>query len=314
MTVRTLLTLLVISFVLPGLAAAQELPRGYTVTGPCERDCLLTVMDEYLAAVVDKDPARLIWATRSRYTENGQVLRVGEGLWATATGLSDYRMVFADPEGGQVGFLGVVYENHIPVVLGLRLKVVNHRILEVEHIVARSANSIAGARSLLERGAPDPLFSQPLSDAERVPREQMVAAANAYFDGIEQSSGAIVPFDDDCVRIENGMLTAPSSSGATCASQFDTGQFSYITECRDRRFEVVDELTGNVLAFVIFAHPGNITHALLPGGERRDMHPAALHPFDTQIAEVFNIRSGKIRRIEASIHTAAFGISSGWER
>jgi hypothetical protein len=295
---------------LGGPAVAQALPRGDTITGPCDRECLRKTLDDYLAAMVDKDPSRLLWATRAKYTENGQVLRVGEALWATATALSDYRMDFIDETGGQAGFLGVVYENGNPVILGMRLKVVNHRILEVEHIVSRNAE---GAQALLDGAGPDPLFSQDLADEERAPREQLIAAANSYFDGIEQSSGSIVPFADDCTRVENGMRTAPSATGGTCAQQFDTGAFSYITECRDRRFEVVDEITGNVLAFVIFAHPGNVTHVQIPGQERRDMHPAALRPFDTQIAEVFNVRAGKIRRIEASINTAAFGISSGWE-
>lgn len=307
--------------------AAQPLPRGQTMTGPCDRACLIGIADAYLQAMVAKDPARLLWATKAKYTENGMVLRVGEALWATATGIGQYGQHFADTRGGQVGWIGVVFENGSPVLLGLRLKVVNHRILEVEHIVSRGRE---GAQALESKGSPPAIFGQPLTQSERVSREQLITAANAYFDGIEQSSGKIVPFDDACVRIENGRQTAPivpqpqdsaassaifsRMAGLSCSDQLDTGAFSYITEIRDRRFEVVDEEYGNVLAFAIFAHPGNVLYAQPAGKPRIEMHEAAKRPFDTQIAEVFKIKNGRIYQIEAVINTAAFGISSGWER
>lgn len=306
---------------------AQALPLKETIAGPCHRQCLIDIADRYLEAMVAKDPTRVLWATRLKYTENGMILRVGEALWATATGIGKYRQHFADPQGGQVGWIGVVLENGSPVLLGLRLKVVNHRILEVEHIVSRGRE---GAEMLEKKGAPPAIFGQPLTPAERLPRAQLISAANAYFDGIEQSSGSVVPFADSCVRIENGRQTAPTTppagqsgansgtfsrmAGLTCSQQLDTGIFSYITEVRDRRFEVVDEETGNVLAFVIFAHPGNVLFAQMPGKPRMDMHPAALKPFDTQIAEVFKVKAGRIHQIEAVINTAAYGIPSGWEK
>ncbi len=311
----------------PKNIAAQALPLKETVAGPCDRPCLIDIADKYLEAMIAKDPSRLLWATRAKYTENGMILRVGDALWATATGLGKYREHFVDVQGGQVGWMGVVLENGSPVLLGLRLKVANHRILEVEHIVSRGRE---GAEMLEKQGAPPAIFSQPLTPAERVSREQLIAAANAYFDGIEQSSGSVVPFADSCVRVENGRQTAPivpsaAQSGAnsgtfsrmaglTCSQQLDTGAFSYITEVRDRRFEVVDEENGNVLAFAIFAHPGNVLFAQMPGKPRVQMHPAALKPFDTQIAEVFKIKSGRIHQIEAVINTAAYGIPSGWEK
>src|SRR5215468_3993592 len=89
--------------------AANKLVPG-TLPPACDRACLYGFMDQYLDALVRKDPARLPWAAHARFTENNVELSIGDGLWGTVTGLGDYKLKFADPEEGQVGFYGVVKE------------------------------------------------------------------------------------------------------------------------------------------------------------------------------------------------------------
>jgi hypothetical protein len=43
-------------------------------------------IDQLLAAFIARDRARLPLAPDVRYTENGQTLRLGDGLWGTLTG------------------------------------------------------------------------------------------------------------------------------------------------------------------------------------------------------------------------------------
>ena len=50
-----------------------------------------------------------------KFTENGARLKLGDGLWKTATKLVARREVFADPVSGQAAFWGVLDEGGSPV-------------------------------------------------------------------------------------------------------------------------------------------------------------------------------------------------------
>ena len=75
-------------------------------TGPiplnCNRACLENVVDQYLAALVARDPKRLPLSTDVKYTENDQVIPIGDGFWKTVEGRGKYTHIFSDPEFGQV--------------------------------------------------------------------------------------------------------------------------------------------------------------------------------------------------------------------
>src|SRR5256714_14456052 len=79
-------------------------------TGPiplnCNRACLENLVDQYLAAVVAHDPKRLPLSKDVMYTENDQVIEIGDGFWKTAEGRGKYTHIFADPEFGQVAYMG----------------------------------------------------------------------------------------------------------------------------------------------------------------------------------------------------------------
>ncbi len=77
---------------------------------------------------------------------------------------------------------------------------------------------------------------------------------------------------------------------------------------------MVDEEKGNILAFAIFAHPGDVKKAQLPGQPVVIMPPSATRPFDTYLAEAFHVRGGQIQQVEAVIYSGQYGMDSGWER
>ena len=60
-------------------AAAAQPAR---VPARCDRTCLEGLIDAYLAAVVAHDPSRLPLSADVRYTENEQLLAVGDGFCA----------------------------------------------------------------------------------------------------------------------------------------------------------------------------------------------------------------------------------------
>lgn len=282
----------------------------------CDRACLTRIVDQYLAALVAHDPSRLPLAKDVKFTEDGVQLQLGDALWATAGSLGTYKLVFAEPEAGAVGAYAVVQENGSGALLMVRLKVVKQRITEIETLVARKpTTSILNSDNLTE---PRPIFLETVPPAGRPSRQEMVSMVGKYFDGIEQGNGDIVPFDPDCIRVENGIQTCPSSASSplgalSCGAQLSTKIFTYIQSVSPRRFPIVDSKRGLVLAIVRFNHPGTQQTVDVPGHGKMTMGRYSQWPNSTQIAELFKIKDRKIKEITAVIVTAAYKAPMGWE-
>ena len=75
-------------------------------TPACDRNCLIHMADQYLAAMVKHDPAGLPLAPKYRYTENTATLELGDGLWVGASDISTFKIYVVDPQSGQIGFMG----------------------------------------------------------------------------------------------------------------------------------------------------------------------------------------------------------------
>ena len=97
-----------------------------------------------------------------------------------------------------------------------------------------------------------------------------------------------------------------------CKAQFESGYFLFVTRIRDRRFVMVDEERGLVVAFVFFDHSGNGHPRPGPAGATMAGEPT--RPFTWEIAELFRIENGKIRRIEAVLDQCPYGMGSPWSR
>src|SRR6201987_1364457 len=89
-----------------------RIPEAHASTGPiplnCNRACLDNVVDQYLAALTARDPKRLPLSEDLKYTENDQLMAIGDGFWKTVEGPGNYRHTFADPEFGQIVFMGTM--------------------------------------------------------------------------------------------------------------------------------------------------------------------------------------------------------------
>lgn len=299
----------------------------------CDRACLTGMMDQYLAAMVAHDASKAPFSPSVKFTENTVKLPLTEGLWFTTTGLTDYKIYVADPQGGAAAFIGVVKEHNAPpnpeknAILALRLKVFRRQITEAESVVVRNANNLANLTT------PRPGIMQTLAANERVSRADLIRATNAYFDGIEQLTGTIVPFHEDCNRLENGMRTAgPPLPGAAqskqdaakgkgkggpggtqrCADGFNSGVFAVITAVQPRRVLVVDEEKGLTFGVFMFQHRGLATVQ----GKDGETRPAAYfngQPVTMPMAELFKMVGGKIREVEAIGVQMPYGAPTGWE-
>jgi hypothetical protein len=149
----------------------------------------------------------------------------------------------------------------------------------------------------------------------------LIKISNLYFDAIEQSSGTVAPFDDNCNRLENGMRTAgPPLNGAAkgkgatqlCADGINSGTFEVITAIQPRRVLVVDEEKGLTFGVYMFQHKG-VTQITMKDGTVRNAPYFVGEPVTMPMAEIFKIVNGNIREVEAIGVRIPYGMGSGWE-
>jgi hypothetical protein len=294
--------------------------RSLAAAGSCDRACLDGFVNQYLSALLAHDPSRAPLAKTAKFTENGQILKLGDALWGTISGLGKYKFYFEDPQDGQVGFFGTIRENDVPAILAVRLKVENGQITEIETVVPRFDNTDDknGPEELDALGKPNPIYSEAVPPAERIPRQNMIAIVNSYFDGLEKATGKGIPFDPKCDRLNNGELsTNDHSSGSSilamgCAEQFDSGFSKFMTRIRDRRFMLIDEERGLVFGVVFFDHAGRLKTVTLTDGTTFQVPAVYRKPTTLMVAELFKIKGGKILRIDAVEGWVTYGAKPGW--
>jgi hypothetical protein len=277
-------------------------------------------LDHVIAALVSRDTAGL---AGTRYTENGQELAIGDGLWATCDAIGPYRHDFVDREtGGAVSFVTVT-EGGARALAAIRVAP-----SEIEAIVVRPGllGSVSaypdGPDRLDATGGPEPRWFEPIPPAERMSRGELERIANAYFSAIQRNDGrGFYPFSDDCVRFEHGYQTsgeprdddtpyAPGLKAMGVKAQFETGFFRFVTAIRDRRFVTIDEELGVVCAMAFFDHAGTVREYELADGT--PVSAGLTRPFTWQIAEAFRIENGLITRIEAILQPCPYGMKPNW--
>ena len=308
-------------------------PRVDASTGPiplnCNRACLENLVDQYLAAVVAHDPRRLPLSREVKYTENDQVMEVGDGFWKTAEGRGNYTHIFADPEFGQVAFMGTMREAGAPRLMSLRLRVELGRITEIESIYFRPGGG--GPNNIAEMDKPykpEDFWFKSIPPAQRMSRQELIAVADGYFTGLQKNDGKGIngtgtyPFTNDCHRIENGSPTTnvprPADQPADvinafsmdCLSQFKLGYYFVVQNIHDRRYPVVDQERGIVWSHVVFDQ-GTVNQGTLSDG-RPYTFRGFNRPSSILVTEAFLIENGKIRRVEMVGPSVLYHLNSPW--
>jgi len=281
------------------------------------REELYAAADAYLAALAAKDPSALAWAEQVVFTENNVQLAIGDGLWNTVTAVrGDYDLKSADTQTGQVCWFGIIEESGEAAVMGLRLALRDGRITEAETIICRP-HELGPFPQIDDTRAVRPLMLDDVPAHQRTPRERMLALANGYFDTLQLNDGQLFThFTDDCDRIENGLQTTnvqiedyPIAAMGT-ADQFRLGQYVYDDRLRDRRFPLVDEEKGLVLAAGFIDHSGRVTDVTWTDGSRHKSIFTFPHSF--VLLELFKIVDGKIAGVEAVFVTVPYNMVSPW--
>lgn len=312
---------LILAVLALALAATPALARERMNSNPaqaCGRACLYELADDYLAALVKKDPSRLPWADHVVFTDNNVQLEIGDGTWNTVDGKRDYDLKFADPATGQVAWFGVIEESGHPAIMALRLEVEGGKIAEVEQIVTRKVEN-SPFPSIDTYVTPRPIMLADVPTAQRVPRARMISLADGYFDTIQLNDGAILTkFSDECGRVENGLQTTRNAAAFPnypiaaygCQKQFELGQYKYDDRLRARRFPLVDEEKGVVLAGGFIDHMGKTVDFTWTDGT--PVKSFYHFPHSYYLLEAFKIVDGEIAAVEAIFIDVPYHMPSPW--
>lgn len=181
--------------------------------GACTRESLRGLTDQYFEALSAQDASNLPLAPGVKFTENGEVLEVGEGLWANA-GETKFKLHLLDTEMCTSVTQSVVADGRTDIPLGLRLKVVNQQITEIEHIAVRSGDYLVPSNT----GAMTSIDVEPWEAMEppdsRWPRDRFEGWFNKYFKSFPRG---VCDLSSGCRRMENGYSLA-CTAGASCAA------------------------------------------------------------------------------------------------
>ena len=282
-----------------------------------DRQALYAVLDRFLAALRIGKADDVNWAAGALVSENNVMLAIGDGVWGTIQGLGAYDLRFADTRTGQVGFFGTVIEAIEESGFTLRLAVdAAGAVTEAELCIVRQSDS--GIKFENPRYWTKPILEV---DAEApAPRDAMVRLSNGYFDTLQLNDGTIhTRFHPDCQRVENGVQTTNNPdfgkivpvSSLGCEEQFRMGNYRYDDELRARRFPLVDEERGLVLAFGFIDHSGRLDTYQLTDG--RTVKSPVRRPHSFYISELFKIDHGMICQIEANFITVPYRMPCPWD-
>jgi hypothetical protein len=198
----------------------------------------------------------------------------------------------------------------------LRLKVQDRRISEIESVYVGIGQSGMASLDNLKEAAP--AWTEVLPPAKRRSREEMIAITDRYFATLEDGHKDYIPFMDDCLRVENGTITAgnPKAQGIGamgCKENMNQSIWTYITQVKPRRYLAVDVERGLVSGMFMFRHAGTESSYVNDKGQTVPFSAAMLKKQAVVISELFKIEDGKIRRIEA-VMTGNLDLDapSGW--
>ncbi len=159
----------------------------------------MDVLDNYLSALTSNDPAQAPLSDSVRYTENADEVEIGDGLWSSAGEPKLVRSMFDVERCTSLTEL-VLPEGGADSVISLRLTLQAGKVAEAEAIITRDGDWLFKSDGFV--ASADQKWDV-LPEDQRTSREDLIAAARAYYD-IFNDPSVVVPFGEPCERLEGG--------------------------------------------------------------------------------------------------------------
>ena len=214
-------------------------PRGYG-QATCTRAELQSAVEAYLAAQRTGSPAALPLAVLAKYIENTVETAFDKGIVKSALKI-DFSRSLLDTTICETFTEVIVTDKSHPYVLGVRAKVANRRIAELETLVTDADDWLFNADNYLKYSSSENWG--PIPAAARDSRQTLIAAANAYFDVFDDNS-VKVPWGTPCNRLEGGIRTGRGQPEDSCNVGVPSGM-----KLTNRRF-IADPEIGAVVGFI----------------------------------------------------------------
>ena len=315
-------------------------PARAAATEACDGSCTRTLIDSLLAAMIAHDPSKAPLAESVRYTENGQPLPIGDGLWRTLTARGPYSIYLAAEEGGDPALFGSIVETNIPGQLSLRVRSQRGRITEIEAMAVRQEIAMIG--SLIGTGTlfappqladfdasrmrrPLPILTTTIPAASRTSDATLRELAVAYAQATH-AKGPPVPLAERCSARENGVPAALNRTvkpfegsrpafhpfRLSCADSIESGFFAAVGMLREARVLAADASRGLVLLSSVIDHPGDMEVVTLADGATVPVPEAFREPSTYFRATLLKVRGGRIEAVESITRPVFFGLDDGW--
>ena len=267
----------------------------------CDRECLRGFMTQYLNALIAHKPGNLPVSDKVRFTENTVDLKLGEGIWKTASTLTPYRQDIIDVRQGVAGTHAVIEEGKNTVLLLVRLKVVDKKITEIETQVTRIEPGGKFSNPTELKATREAMNLVPPKDKLNS-REDTIRIGLKYPEGLRLGSfvKADTPFSPDSYRIENGYVTAGKGCMMRPACEnLKTQPIPTLFEITSR-VAAVDEEMGIVWIRMDF---GKNSMGVGPEADKQSLI----------VWEAFKVYDGQIHAVEAFMLAMPRGTHSGWD-
>ena len=243
---RTIVGLLLVCCAWSAVASAQGAPAA------CDRECLRGKVTQLLSALVKHDISGLPVAETVRVTEDAVAKPLKSvGLVNTVTRLRGFRQDVIDERAGVAGAHVIVEETGAPVLLVVRLKVVDDKLTEIELVSTRSRGEglIFNIDGL---SAPSAVMNYAPRPAQLATRDDAIKAALKYPEGLSVAktfAAVNAPFAPDAYRFENGQVMAgPDCKFAPGCQNIATQSLAIFERLGDPQTRVIaaDERMGIV--------------------------------------------------------------------
>jgi hypothetical protein len=280
---------------------AASKPAPAAVAPSCDRECLRGMLTVCLYSLMKHDTSTLPLSDKVRVTEDAVEKPLEKvSLVRTVTRLRGYRQDFLDERGGMAATGAIVEESGAPILLVVRLKVVDQKITEIEMVAthSRTEGLIFNIDGL---SAPSEGMNYAPRPEQLVSRDDALKAALHYPAGLNAAktfADVQAPFTPNAYRYENGQIMA----GPDC--KFAPGCQNISTQ-----------------SLAIFNRLGKVTTRVVGVDERMGIVLLRLNwgvrePTGDQLTafEAFKVYDGQIHAVEAFIRILPLELAKGgWE-